>query len=117
MPDCFSATLEINRLRRALCVYSIMNEQEIINEFNKRKRKLTVFFAVAFALFGFPFLVNSLTEIYLNPTFSFLIGFGLISFGLYNYRCPNCNSIPPALGQPGVQLAPKECGKCGVKLR
>ncbi len=93
-----------------------MNEEEVKTEFAKKERKLTAIFAVAFIFIGSPILVNSFTEIYINPFYPFLIGFGLISFGLFNYRCPNCDSIPPTLGH-GVPIAPKECGNCGVKLR
>ncbi len=95
-----------------------MIDREVINEFAKRERKLTVIFAVSFAIFGFTLLFNTLSDAYINPTFPFLVGFVLISYGLYKvYRCPVCNAAPRALGRAGVQIAPKNCGNCGVKLR
>ncbi|QSX39452.1 hypothetical protein [Shewanella cyperi] len=95
-----------------------MTESEVINEFAKRERKLTVILALSFAVFGFTLLFNALADAYINPTFPFLVGFVLMFYGLYKvYRCPECNSAPRALGKAGVQISPKNCTNCGVKLR
>ena len=95
-----------------------MTENEVINEFAKREQKLTVIFAVTFAIFGLTLLINALSETYINLALPFLIGFALIYFGLYKvYRCPACNSAPRAIGRAGVQISPKSCGNCGAKLK
>jgi len=95
-----------------------MNDQEIILEFSKRERTVTIIFAIAFGIVGLYIVVNYLTTIYFNPAFPFLISCGLMIYGTYKYyRCPNCNHVPKALGQAGVQMSPESCGDCGKKLR
>lgn len=102
----------------ALCGAKAMTENVVIKEFAKRERKLTVIFAVSFAIFGLTLLMNAFTEIYINPALPFLVSFALIFFGLYKvYRCPACNSAPRAIGRAGVQISPKNCGNCGIKLK
>ncbi|QYJ97061.1 hypothetical protein K0J45_16325 [Shewanella alkalitolerans] len=103
---------------KLLCGDKVMTKDEVINEFEKRERKLTVIFAVSFAIFGFTFLFNAITDAYINPTFPFLAGFALMFYGLNKvYRCPACNSAPRALGRAGIQISLKNCSNCGVKLR
>ena len=105
------------RTNQMLCGIRTMTESEVIIEFAKKEKRLTVLFAVSFVMFGVTLLFNAVTETYINPTIPFLIGFGLIFYGLYNYRCPNCNHMPAPLGGSGIQISPKKCGTCGVKLR
>ena len=62
--------------------------------------------------------INYLSNLYVNPGFPFFVLVsGFIFATIKWYRCPKCDSVPRALGRPGVQLFPKECGECGVKLR
>jgi hypothetical protein len=95
-----------------------MSDIDVKREFAKRERKVTLIVFVAFLLFGGVAGINHFTSIDINIAFPFLLGAALCVFGFYKfYRCPKCNSVPPALGQEGVQISPKECGRCGAKLR
>lgn len=95
-----------------------MTDLNIKVEFAARERK----YLRALFVFALPLVivvaVNSLSGVYVNPAFPFLVLVSGFIFATYKwYRCPKCDSIPRALGRPGVQLFPKECVECGAKLR
>ena len=95
-----------------------MDDRDVILEFSKREKRVTIIFAIAFGIVGIYIVVNYLTTTYINPTLPFLISLGLMSVGIYKYyRCPNCNHVPKALGRAGVQISPESCGHCGKNLR
>ena len=95
-----------------------LTEQEIVSEFLKREKIVTRYFLVSAVLVLVYLVLFYLVGFYINPAIPFIIVFGLIFGSLYKYyRCPKCNSLPKGLGVEGVQLAPKDCGMCGCRLR
>ena len=95
-----------------------MPNLKIKAEFASRERK----FLTALLIFALPFavvvVINSFSSTYINPGFPFVIMVLGFMFATYRwYRCPKCNSIPRALGNPGVQLFAKKCGEWGAQLR
>jgi cation transport ATPase len=95
-----------------------MTEDEIKVEFRKRERKVLVSTFIAAIVLGAYFVSSFIIDIYINPSIPFIVFFAVIFVSLFKfYRCPKCNSLPPPLGGEGIQLAPRDCGRCGVKLR
>jgi uncharacterized membrane protein len=95
-----------------------MTEDEIKIEFRKRERKVLVFSVIAVIVLSVYFIAKFVVNIYINPAFPFFVCFALVFVALFKfYRCPKCNSLPPPLGGEGIQIAPRDCGRCGAKLR
>lgn len=95
-----------------------MDDIEVIKKFALAERKFTLIIFISVLLFLSTFIAEQLGFGYLNPAYGFLAGFALFIFGVFRiYKCPKCGSMPKALGTEGIQISPKACGHCGVKLR
>jgi hypothetical protein len=95
-----------------------MDDSEVIKRFAVAERKFTIVLVASFILFFSTFILEKLGFGYINPAFGFLSGIIIFTIGaLKIYKCPKCGSMPKALGAQGIQMSPKSCGNCGVKLR
>jgi hypothetical protein len=118
----------------------MMNEADVVTEFRKRQKEyfnalkpwLYILIAGVILMFIADKFRNNIDN-YALPMFILgfiFLGSSIIMFTkktLTIYRCPKCNAVPSAssgfIGSGGlgfrnwVALSPKQCSKCGAKLK
>lgn len=93
------------------------NNQEVINEFSKRrKRQLLATIPLVLAVIGMVSVEDmngSLAGIPVSVISSICIGvvFAGVIFSLFNWKCPACSAYL------GKGFSPKFCRKCGSQLQ
>lgn len=108
-------------------------DEEIVLEFQRRRRRMLLNFAMALILFAVGFAILQLADFL--PTLpllskiaprewsafaiaQFVAGLVFALVGFQQYRCPACNNIPRAHDKYyfGVAIDPSHCPNCGARL-
>lgn len=103
-----------------------LNQQEIIRQFQTRRKLLFIFFpaqmlgaVICIIVIRFPDAsFMGLENVMWGGIGLLLVLFGILMV-IFKYRCPACNKIPMVKSTrgEGADPSPENCPHCGVQLR